>query len=247
MAIKWIFFDLDGTLLPMDQDEFVNAYFGTLAAKMAPFGYDPEELIKGIWKGTGAMIKNDGAETNENVFWKTFSAMFGCDIESEIVCFETYYQTDFDKVKDVCGYNKKAKKTIDDISKMGFRMALATNPIFPSIATEKRIKWAGLEPSQFEHFTTYENSSYCKPNLEYYREIMKKLGCEPEECLMVGNDVGEDMVVEKLGMKVFLLTDCLINKVDADISAYPNGSFDELLKYVKGLKKNRRRKKLMFN
>ena len=53
-----------------------------------------------------------------------------------------------------------------------------------------------------------------------------------DECLMVGNDVGEDMITETLGMKVFLLTDCLINKENKDISLFPNGSFDELMKYI---------------
>jgi len=45
---------------------------------------------------------------------------------------------------------------------------------------------------------------------------------------MVGNDVGEDMITQQLGMKVFLLADCLINKAGADISQYPNGDFSEL-------------------
>ena len=49
---------------------------------------------------------------------------------------------------------------------------------------------------------------------------------------MVGNDVGEDMITEKLGMKVFLITDCIINHADEDISKYPNGSFAELIKFV---------------
>ena len=49
---------------------------------------------------------------------------------------------------------------------------------------------------------------------------------------MVGNDVGEDMIAADLGMKVFLVKDCLINKSDDDISKYPNGSFDELREYV---------------
>ncbi len=241
MAIKWVLFDLDGTLLPMDQDEFAKAYFGTLATKMAPYGYDTDELIKGIWKGTGAMIKNDGSVTNEKAFWNCFSQLFDCDIETEIPRFEIYYNEDFDKVQAVCGYNEKARQTVDAIAKMGYKTVLATNPIFPSVATEKRIKWAGLDKEQFELFTTYENSSHCKPNLDYYRDIMEMLSAKPEECLMVGNDVGEDMIAQKLGMKVFLLTDCLINKVEEDISAYPNGSFDELLEYVKGLNKKKRR------
>lgn len=108
--------------------------------------------------------------------------------------------------------------------------------MFPAIATESRTRWAGLQPEDFALYTTYENFRYCKPNLDYYREILTKLGCAPEECLMVGNDVGEDMVTRELGMQVFLLTPCLINKSGADISAYPNGGFDDLLRFVETLK-----------
>ena len=52
---------------------------------------------------------------------------------------------------------------------------------------------------------------------------------------MVGNDVGDDMVAQELGMKVFLLTDCLINKHNVDISVYPHGSFEELMEYIRTL------------
>ena len=40
------------------------------------------------------------------------------------------------------------------------------------------------------------------------------------------------MIAENLGFKVFLLTDCLINNTDEDINKYPNGNFDDLLKYI---------------
>ena len=115
---------------------------------------------------------------------------------------------------------------------MGLRVALATNPIFPAVATESRIRWAGLEPEDFELRTTYENIGYCKPNPEYYREIAARLGVRPEECLMVGNDVTEDMVAESIGMQVFLLTDCLINKERKNIAKYPRGSFNQLMQFI---------------
>ena len=89
---------------------------------------------------------------------------------------------------------------------------LATNPFFPAIATHKRVRWAGLEPEEFAFITTYENSSYCKPNLEYFRQLLDALGLQPEECVMVGNDALEDTAAAQLGIPVFLLTDCLLNK-----------------------------------
>ena len=236
MSIKMVLFDLDGTLLPMDQDKFMKAYFGGLAKRLAPLGYDPDRLVKGIFAGTAAMVKNDGKKTNENVFWEAFSAVCKEDARADEPYFYQFYVEEFDKVKDSCGYEPKAAVAVRAIKDMGFRVALATNPLFPSIATEKRISWCGLSHDEFELFTAYENSSHCKPNLDYYREVIEKLGVKAEECLMVGNDVQEDMITEQLGMKVFLITRDLINRGGEDISRYPHGGFDELLEFVEKLR-----------
>ncbi len=232
MKIKLVLFDLDGTLLPLDMDHFMKAYFSGLAKKLAPLGYEAKSLVDAIWTGTAAMVKNTGERTNEAVFWDAFASVLGEQVREDEPYFETYYRKDFDEVKEACGYTPKAAETVAAIRGMGCRVALATNPLFPSIATEKRIAWAGLSPSDFELYTTYENSRHCKPNLDYYRDLLSALDVRAEECLMVGNDVAEDMVAEKLGMKVFLLTDCLLNKQNADISAYPQGSFDDLLQFI---------------
>lgn len=233
--ITTILFDLDGTLLPMDQELFLKAYMGGLAAKMAPHGYEPEKLVKSVWKGTGAMVMNDGITTNEAVFWKFFTSVYGEDAMADLPIFEAFYHNEFQDVAKSCGYDPRANAAVQAIKSLGFRVALATNPLFPAIATHSRAKWAGLNPDDFDLITTYENSRHCKPDPAYYEDVMKALNVKPEECVMVGNDVGEDMVASKLGMKVFLLTDCLINKGDVDISRYPQGSFPELIDFVKGL------------
>jgi FMN phosphatase YigB (HAD superfamily) len=227
-----ILFDLDGTLLPMDQNKFMKSYFGMLAKKLAPYGYAPDELIGAIWKGSKAMVLNDGKKTNECVFWDEFVKIYGKGILEHYSVFEDFYINDFDNVKSSCGFDPLAVKTVSELKKRGFRVALATNPLFPREATECRIRWTGLSPNDFEIYTTYENSSFCKPNLAYYTEVIEKLGVKADECLMVGNDVGEDMIVEKLGMKVFLVTNCLINKSNVDISAFPHGDLSALLNFV---------------
>lgn len=232
MKIKAVLFDLDGTLLPMDQGVFAKAYFGGLAKRLAPLGYNPSKLIESIWQGSAAMVRNNGEKTNEEVFWNKFSEIYGKDVRADEPHFEAYYMEDFDSVKSVCGYNPEAKEVVAEIKSLGLRVALATNPLFPSIATEKRTKWAGLDISDFELVTTYENSRYCKPNPQYYKDILKRMNLLPCETLMVGNDVSEDMIAESLGMRVFLITDNLINKENEDISKYQNGSFDKLMEYI---------------
>ena len=235
MSIQFILFDLDGTLLPMDQDIFIKAYFGCLAAKLAPHGYDSEKLIDAIWGGTAAMVKNDGSLRNEQVFWNHFVTVFGADARKDEPIFEEFYRTDFQQVRQSCGFDARSAATITALKEMGYTLVLATNPIFPAIATESRIAWAGLNREDFAFYTTYENSRHCKPNPDYYLDILAQLGAEPSACLMVGNDVTEDMVARQLGMQVFLLTDCLINKRNEDISLYPHGSFDDLMAFVKQL------------
>lgn len=231
--VTTILFDLDGTLLPMDQDVFVQSYIGLMAKKLAPYGYDQEQLSKGLWAGTGAMVKNDGTKSNEEVFWSVFNAFQKRDCRQDDQLFMDYYRNEFQLVANVCGFDSRAAETISAIKALGYRIGLATNPLFPSIATYSRARWAGLNPEDFELITTYENSRHCKPNLAYYQDILEKLHVQPENCMMVGNDVGEDMIAREMGMQVFLLTDNLINKYGIDISQFPHGSFPELMDFIR--------------
>ena len=235
MKITTVLFDLDGTLLPMDQDVFIKHYFRGLCASMMPQGYDKDQLVDAIWQGTAAMVKNDGSCRNEEAFWNCFARLLGEDVRKEEPVLEEFYRTDFQKIRQVCGYNPAAKETVALVKELGMTPVLATNPLFPAIATHSRIRWAGMEPEDFAYITTYENSTSCKPNPHYYRQILEKLSLRPEECVMVGNDAAEDTVAATLGMQVFLLTDCLINKKDADISAYPQGGFTQLQEFLQNL------------
>ena len=234
--IDTILFDLDGTLLPMDQDKFMNAYFGTLSIKTAPLGYEPKALVKGIWAGTEAMVKNDGSKTNEEAFWARFAQIFGEKVYSHMNTFDNYYENEFDSVINSCEPTDKSAKIVKKLRDRGFTVVLATNPVFPSLATQKRAKWAGLDLEDFALITTYDNSCYCKPNPKYYEMILERIGKRPEQCLMVGNDATEDVAAKYAGIDVFLLTDHLINKENIDISVYKNGDFVALDKYLDTLK-----------
>ena len=233
MSITTVLFDLDGTLLPMDADLFAKHYFKGLCAKMAPYGYAPDALVNAIWAGTKAMVTNDGSCTCETAFWDKFASILGEDVREREPDFADYYANEFQAVQKVCGYNPEAARLVRDLKLAGYRVVLATNPLFPPIATQSRARWAGLEPNTFELVTTYDNSRYCKPNPAYYKEILDKIGVSAEECIMVGNDVKEDMVAaSKLGIQTFLLTDWLLNKDQLDTSAYPQGGFAKLRAYL---------------
>ncbi len=232
--IKAVFFDLDGTLLPMDQDVFIKAYIGGLTKKLAPHGYEPKAVASALWKGTADMMRNDGSARNDVVFWNSFADILGQDVRKEEKSLDEFYANEFQLVKNVCGYTPRAKELVDRLREAGVTVVLATSPLFPKIATDSRIRWAGLEPTDFAYVTTYENSYYCKPNPAYYTNLCEKMGLDPHEVIMVGNDVGDDMVAETVGMQVFLLTDHLINKPSRDINDFTHGDFAAMYKYLEG-------------
>lgn len=229
-------FDLDGTLLPMpDQELFLDTYFKALATKFVPHGYDPKELIKAVWVGTKAMIENDGTMTNEQRFWTVFGSILGEKALQLEPLFNDFYRNEFIQAKSTTNTHPHAKECIRLLKEKGYTIGLATNPLFPKIATHTRLSWAGLAAEDFDLITTYENSTYCKPKLDYYEEVLKNLGREARECIMIGNDVKEDMCAANLGMDTYLLTDCLICPEEEDITGYQQGDFDMLLTFINEL------------
>ena len=237
MKLKAILFDLDGTLLPMDNDEFVKLYFGLLAKKAIGWGYNPETIVDGIWKGTKSMIVNDGSRLNVDAFWDTFDQMMEKDTRADMKKFDSFYTNEFHQAKAGTGENPYAVEAVKLAAEKAELVVLATNPLFPPCGVETRMGWVGLKSEDFALVTNYENSHFCKPNPAYYQEIMEKLDLKPEECLMVGNDMDEDIIPTKsLGMKNFLLTDSLLNRSGKSLDeADAHGTFAELLVYLKEL------------
>ncbi len=236
MAIKAVLFDLDGTLLPMDQNRFLKGYFGLLTEKMVKSGYDAATFMKALLAGTDAMVANDGTKTNEALFWEVFGSFYTKEALPPISLFDEFYEKDFPRTRAFCGFDERPKRIVRAVKDKGLLAVLATAPAFPAIATETRMGYVGLKPSDFVLYTTYENSTYCKPSEGYYREVLARIGRDPAECLMVGNDVTDDMEpATAVGMQVFLLTDYLINKNNADVSVYPNGGYDDLLQFIEAL------------
>ncbi len=226
-----ILFDLDGTLLSMDQDSFLKLYFSTLAEKMNSLGYPPEKLIPTTQRCVERVLQNESASTNEETFTAVFAEAFPEKTAVHEENFLSYYREDFLKTRAVCAPCEDAA-IIRDLRQSGKRIILATSPLFPRIATEERIRWAGLRPEDFDYITTYENCTTAKPNPRYYREICEKCGVDPTKALMVGNDAREDTAAGQIGMDVFLLTPYLVNRHNDSIAPYPHGTFADLRKFL---------------
>ena len=124
---------------------------------------------------------------------------------------DEFYRQDFDRLQKETCTAAAAAQAVKAVKEAGRTAVLATNPLFPRLAVEKRVAWAGIAIEEFSHITTYESEYYCKPDVRYYQDVLNRQGVLPEECLMVGNDVEEDLVAGTIGVQTVLVTDCLIN------------------------------------
>lgn len=234
MQYDAILFDMDGTLLPMNQEVFVKQYFMELAKVLCPLGLTPEVLKKGFWGGVGAMLKNDGTALNEEVFWKYFMETTQNQIDLKVLkaVTESFYSREFHNVRPYMGENPLARRVVDLAHQKAEKVILSTNPLFPLAAQLARLSWVGLGKADFDLITSYESDSYCKPNPKYFDSICERMEIDPKKSLMIGNDELEDMhTASSVGMECFMVTDSQILRDGYEWTG-KKGTFAELLEWL---------------
>lgn len=233
--MKAILFDLDGTLLPLDEKLFVDIYFTELSKVFSEYNIESNKLVEAIWTATHEIIKNDGKRTNEEAFWEKFKSIINIDLSNVKEVLEKFYANEFfTKLKKCSTENNLAKVAVNLAKKNGRKVVLATNPVFP-IDALVRLKWTGLDIDDFDYVTHYSNSSFSKPNPKYYLDLCKKLDVEPKECLMIGNDERQDIfAASSAGMNCYLVTDYLYTYPECKVNC-EKGSFRDLIEKLKTL------------
>lgn len=233
---KAVLFDLDGTLLPIDTDQFLQEYLQLLSRFTAPY-MEPEAFVAHLMAATFEMINDkDPEKTNEQVFMEKFFALTGLVPEVMMPVFDRFYATEFCRLKKICPANPVVPELIEAARKLG-KVVIATNPVFPLPAIQERLRWIGIADVPFDLITSYEIMHFCKPHLEYYQEIVELIGVNPADCLMVGNDVDEDLIARELGMKTFLVENYLINRTGRDFTTDYRGTLEDCLALLVQLNK----------
>lgn len=233
--LNTIFFDLDATLLPMEQDEFIKRYFHELTRTFSPQPFDAKQLIDALWKGTREMVLNDGTMPNSERFWLCFDEIFGKGARLHESEFDRFYTEDFENVRSVLTQERDCGPLMARLREKGYRLVLATNPVFPAVAVRTRLAWIGLKPEDFVYVSSYENSRTCKPNPAYFTEILSKIGGDPADCLMVGNNLREDRAALKAGFALFIIDEHLENPDNIDLDSVPHGGYTDFVRMMDAL------------
>lgn len=226
--LRALLLDLDGTLLGNDMDKFLKHYFEALAVSFD--GVIPRQrLIAEILASTEKMIRDlDPNRTNQEVFMTDFLPKFDLRPERLMSMFDRFYAQDFPKLR---GYTQRKPAARDVVQKAfdrGLKVVIATNPMFPIHAIAERMRWAGVVDFDYDLITSYEVMHFCKPHLQYYQEICDLIGVKPEEAMMAGNDVQDDMVAGRLGLRTFLVDEELLHREAGEPRVDYRGTLTEL-------------------
>jgi FMN phosphatase YigB (HAD superfamily) len=234
MNLSTILFDLDGTLLDIDFEEFFPVYLDALGRRFQHL-MNTETFEKHLMRATEIMMHNpDGRKTNEEVFKESFALFSGLDPMVFVPVFEDYYREEFPSLGYFAKHDPFSVQVVETAVRRGLNVVVATCPIFPYQAIAERIRWAGLDPEIFKLITSFEVMHSCKPYPRYYEEILEMIDRGPEECMMVGNDVEDDMPAKEAGIRTFLFTRQPAGERIESVSADYCGNFTDLEALISG-------------
>ncbi len=223
--------DLDDTLLNTNQDVFFPAYLQTLSISFAP-SLDPSLVGRALMAGTNAMFQSeDFSRTLREVFEDVFCPQVGMSREELDIHIKEFYSKVFPTLQIHTSEKTETKPFIDWALKQGYRIVIATDPILPKAATWHRIRWAGLDPEQFDFISTFDNSHFTKTHSAYYAEMLGRIGWPEGPVLMVGNDMQRDILpARQLGLATFFVE--AETGSTSEPEAGPHGSLLDLRRYL---------------
>ena len=217
--LKAVLFDLDNTLIHFGERQFFQGYIPAVTKVFADIM--PGDLfLERLLSSTGAVLNNSGQTFNVDCFMDAFCAGYEEHRDEFWRRFMTFYETEYDQFRSLASAPPGVREMLLQLREKSLKLVIASNPLWPSIAQNKRLAWAGLGDLQFDLVTHIENMTHCKPNVEYYQEVCSKIGERPEACLMVGNDPVNDMVVGTIGMNTYLVTDADSSGLEVSRSGY---------------------------
>ncbi len=233
--IKAILFDLDGTLIRVQMSEFIPRYLKGLAAYCVDQA-KTEIFIRTLLQSIRDLIhtEGDGLQTNEErvCHWMEEKlALPRAILQESLLRFK---QNGIDGLQSMVHPIPLAQQIVRECRLKEIPLVLATNPVFPKFMIQARLSWAGLKEDDFCYLTSYENSSYCKPQAGYFSEVVNRLGVAAESCLMVGNDTSHDLAAVAIGMQTYLVDTWLVERDGPKWPCENRGDHADLQRFLWG-------------
>lgn len=231
--IKNIMFDMDGTLIDCNARAFIPVYVGAIKQRFGELG---GRIAKIAIEGAEVMVRNDGSRTNREAFMEYAAPLLPMPVDEFEREMTDFYEREYRAVSSVVTGRPVMRKAVKTLKAKGVKLIVTTNPVFPLSALLFRLSSGGQDPADFDFVTSYETSSFAKPDPRYYSEVLARSGLKAEETLIVGNDYAEDVVAGKAaGMLAYYLTDSPISSGEENVRPDFKGSSKDFLDFAEKL------------
>jgi len=207
MTLTTILLDLDDTLIHNSTEKFIPAYLQALGGYLSDIA-PAEEIIRQVFSATQAMQANDDeAVTNYEAFYQAFLPKLNRTYEQIQPRIEAFYGDVYPGLQKFVTPVQNARQIVADLFSAGYRVSIATNPLFPKTAIDQRLDWAGVRDLPFDLVTTMEVMHFSKPDTRYYQEILTRLAIAPAEAMMVGDNAEHDIApARQVGLATWHIT-----------------------------------------
>ena len=208
MTTLTLLLDLDDTLLENDLGGFLEAYFRTFDQYVRS-AIGPDIFLPALVSGTRQMVANRLPDrTLQEVFDEAFFPLVKRRKEDLQSIFDSFYTEIFPSLKDLTKARPAAVDLVKEAFSRGYRVGIATNPLFPRAAILQRLSWAGLPVQDYPYalIPSYETFHFSKPNPAFYIEFLANIGHPDKPVLMVGDDLNNDIAAaNQAGIATFWL------------------------------------------
>jgi FMN phosphatase YigB (HAD superfamily) len=238
-----LLFDLDDTLIDNNIDAFILTYFKKLSAFMAAH-VPPEQFIQSLMNASGHMYASDRVDqTLEQVFSANFYHHFGKTRFELAADLEHFYDEIFPKLNGATAPRPVAVEIVKWAVDQGWKVSVATDPLFPRKAILHRLRWAGLAPEDipFTLISDFETFHFAKATVAYFPEFLIRAGWKDDEPLiMIGDSIERDIIpAKKAGIPAFWLK--AEGQSDPGAEGLPQGGLDDLKKFLASIEPSTRK------
>lgn len=226
--------DLDGTLLRLS-DQFIPQYLEDVDRWVAPRLGVSGQLSQAVMATTLWVVSQNHENTLlADAFYTQFTVRTGLDRVAVQAVFEQYYSEQFPKLQHLGRPMPGMMGFLAQLRRLDLKIALLTSPLFPRVAIEERLRWAGIEGFPFDWISCFEIVHASKPHPAYYEEAARQFDISPQYWLMVGNDLVEDIrPAHAAGMQTWWVNH---QPVPEDLrDQVCSGSLYDVLLYLQGI------------